>query len=328
MATVLDAPSALGTYMLRGWVLTDRPCPTRGCRIPLLRSPVGQDPVVHLCVSCDESSNTSRPSPTAPADGAPPADASTSNSTSSASHLTRASTPATEVSDVTDDLPPFVESEETRRRREKTDLASAEIGRRLLQGWTMLGDECPRDECYYVPLVRPPKKAGEPDPKKECVLCGNFYTTERDQVGREILVPVEIQTTAQTTGPSSLARSDPIPATFSVDHQSAAVTDNSAKKPAAPNPPKQVRSALTVNLVWSLTMHLEAGNHEHTRYFLAALQLSLQTLTARLTSLSSNPTFVDPASIATTADAITKVTQAISQVKQLQWSETQARTMS
>jgi hypothetical protein len=30
----------------------------------------------------------------------------------------------------------------------------------------MLGDECPRDACYYVPLVRPPKIGGETDPKK------------------------------------------------------------------------------------------------------------------------------------------------------------------
>lgn len=74
MATILDAPSALGNYMLKGWVrasnlffldlplralqvLTNRPCPNTGCRIPLLRSPEAQDPVVHLCVNCDENKN-------------------------------------------------------------------------------------------------------------------------------------------------------------------------------------------------------------------------------------------------------------------------------
>lgn len=30
----------------------------------------------------------------------------------------------------------------------------------------MLGDECPNDDCYYVPLVRRPKSAGEEEPKK------------------------------------------------------------------------------------------------------------------------------------------------------------------
>ena len=93
-------------------------------------------------------------------------DASTSTSASSVSRVTRASTPATELSEATDELLPLVESEETRRRREQTDRASAEIGRRLLQGWTMLGDECPRNECYYVPLVRAPKTGGETNPKK------------------------------------------------------------------------------------------------------------------------------------------------------------------
>ena len=89
-----------------------------------------------------------------------------STSTSSASHVTRVSTPATELSNATDESIPFVESEETRRRREQTDRASAEIGRRLLQGWTMLGDECPRSECYFVPLVRASKTGGETNPKK------------------------------------------------------------------------------------------------------------------------------------------------------------------
>ncbi len=63
-------------------------------------------------------------------------------------------------------MPLFAETEETRRRREQTDRASAEIGRRLLQGWTMLGDECPSESCYYVPLVRPPRTGGEQDPRK------------------------------------------------------------------------------------------------------------------------------------------------------------------
>lgn len=70
------------------------------------------------------------------------------------------------MSEASDVLPPFVETEATRHRREQTDRASVEIGRRLLQGWTMLGDECPNDDCYYAPLVRRPKSAGEEEPKK------------------------------------------------------------------------------------------------------------------------------------------------------------------
>ena len=58
-----------------------------------------------------------------------------------------------------------------------------------------------------------------------------------------------------------------------------------------------------------------------------ALQLSLQSLNTRLTSLASNPTLADPVTIATTADAMKKVIQALTNVKQLQWNETQARMM-
>ena len=50
-----------------------------------------------------------------------------------------------------------------RERREQSDRASSEIGKRLLQGWTMLGDECPSENCYGVPLVRPPRATAAAD---------------------------------------------------------------------------------------------------------------------------------------------------------------------
>lgn len=53
-----------------------------------------------------------------------------------------------------------------RRRREQSDQASTEIGKRLLKGWAMLGEECPSPRCYGVPLVRPPKTNGDKDPRK------------------------------------------------------------------------------------------------------------------------------------------------------------------
>jgi hypothetical protein len=46
-----------------------------------------------------------------------------------------------------------------RHRREQSDRASSEIGKRLLQGWTMLGDECSNEGCYGIPLVGPPRSA-------------------------------------------------------------------------------------------------------------------------------------------------------------------------
>jgi len=52
-----------------------------------------------------------------------------------------------------------------------------------------------------------------------------------------------------------------------------------------------------------------------------ALQASLQALSGRLTSVSSNSNALDPVSVGATADAIGKVAQALAQIRQLQSNE-------
>ena len=93
-----------------------------------------------------------------------------SPSLSSSTHYSRPSTPPTEeshdLSSPTFALPE--ETEESIRRRQQSDFASAEIGNRLLKGWAMLADECPRSTCYGIPLVRPPKSGRDKDPPKVC----------------------------------------------------------------------------------------------------------------------------------------------------------------
>lgn len=61
-----------------------------------------------------------------------------------------------------------METEESIRRRQQSDFASSEIGRRLLKGWTMLADECPGSTCYGIPLVRPQTAGRDKDPRKVC----------------------------------------------------------------------------------------------------------------------------------------------------------------
>lgn len=63
-----------------------------------------------------------------------------------------------------------VETAESLRRREQSDAASSEIGKRLLKGWAMLAEECPNVICYGVPLVRPPKAGGGKDPRMACPI--------------------------------------------------------------------------------------------------------------------------------------------------------------
>lgn len=93
---------------------------------------------------------------------------STASSISRNDTISRSSTPATEISS-RPSSPTFVvpvETPERRRRREQSDQASSEIGRRLLRGWALLGDECLNEGCFGVPLMRPPKTGGEKDPRK------------------------------------------------------------------------------------------------------------------------------------------------------------------
>jgi uncharacterized Zn finger protein (UPF0148 family) len=110
------------------------------------------------------------------------------------------------------------------RRRQQSDQASSEIGKRLLKGWAMLAEECPGLRCYGVPLVRPPKPGGGKDPRKVsqtiavfqgavgltfgmkvCVICGTTYVTELDATGWERLVVLD--PTAQSSDEASASSS-------------------------------------------------------------------------------------------------------------------------
>ena len=80
------------------------------------------------------------------------------------------STPPTEVSSALSS-PTFavpMNTHEASRRRQQSDAAAAEMSKRLLKGWAMLADECPNNECYGIPLLRPPRVGGDKDPRKVC----------------------------------------------------------------------------------------------------------------------------------------------------------------
>lgn len=82
--------------------------------------------------------------------------------------MSRSSTPPTDISSALSSptFAPPIDTAETLRRRQQSDAASSEIGKRLLKGWAMLADECPNPRCYGVPLVRPPLAGGGKDPRK------------------------------------------------------------------------------------------------------------------------------------------------------------------
>ncbi|CAE6461045.1 unnamed protein product [Rhizoctonia solani] len=127
----------------------------------------------------------------------------------------RDSTPATDISPPGSDdfvLPP--PSEETLRRRAQSDRASTEIGNRMLKGWAMLAEECPNDSCWAIPLVRFPRArpGAEPDPRKECVICGTVYVNnENGQLVAQRATPSRTTTAPQPQSNPVRATNVPTP---------------------------------------------------------------------------------------------------------------------
>ena len=128
-------------------VLTDQPCPSRGCGIPLLRS---TDGTVSFCVDCDKSPPSLCPS-TGLSSGlalisrTAATSASAQSSTASMSdHPSRPSTPATSMSSTLSSpvFAPPAETEESLRRRQQSDRASAEMAK-LLSVLTVSAGEPP-----------------------------------------------------------------------------------------------------------------------------------------------------------------------------------------
>ena len=192
MTTISNISDVLGDYMLKGWVracqldvavrsslfarssqislvplrdVLSLLCGLRRAELPLLRFArvaVGKS---HLQIIFGILNLFIFPE-TQP-QNIEPTSASLSN-TSSESYTSRTSTPPTEISEAQSSptFAPPPETAETRRRREQSDRASSEIGKKLLKGWAMLGEECPNETCYGVPLVRPPKSGIDKDPRK------------------------------------------------------------------------------------------------------------------------------------------------------------------
>ncbi|KAL5508148.1 hypothetical protein ACEPAH_5766 [Sanghuangporus vaninii] len=311
--SVTDVSSKLGEYMLKGWVLTDEVCPNANCRVPLMRSPKGHSPVTMFCANCDgdPQSRTSAPSS---ADSPSVARESSPSTVSSGTRISRSSTPPTDVSSrlssPTFALP--VETAESVRRRQQSDAASAEIGARLLKGWTMLADECPNERCYGVPLVRPPL-VGSRDPRKECVACGTVYVDEKDADGWERLVIAEQRASSSSTTivPSG---SGNVP----VSNHPTVQNGRKGKTPLHPASQETIVNTADIGIHAARNDTSVSDPKSNTLETSAlALELALQSLSQRLSSIASHPATVEPSAIASTAEAMSKVLQALTEVRKL-----------
>ncbi|KZT74449.1 hypothetical protein DAEQUDRAFT_748370 [Daedalea quercina L-15889] len=324
MSTVIDVSGKLGEYMLKGWVLTDKIC-SNCSKVPLMRSPSG--PTVYFCANCDAVPPTAAASSSRSGlDGSrltPPTHAYSvlldeKSSVSSASSMTpsRTSTPPTEVSQAPSSptFAPPVDMGEVMRRRQQSDTASAEIGRRMLKGWAMLADECPNSECYGIPLVRPPKPGGEKDPRKECVICGAVYVDEDGAFGSH-LVPLQpspppnvgAERSTLLPPPPLAPAPQPIPAPRLEMPPSTSTVQldkgKSTQRQATLAPLASVPSAL--------------GSYSAVQESIRSLEFALHALSERVKLLSSSAV-LEPTLIAQTADAMAKVAQALVQVRRLE----------
>jgi len=194
MSRISNVSSKLGEYMLKGYVLTDEGCPI--CSIPMLRTPSGQLHQQLFCSQCEYPPNAQPAQPSTSTLILPNEDKSirsplaASNFSSSTGEPSGVSTPPTELSSgLSSPTFPPVDTAEAARRRAQSDMASAEIGKRMLQGWAMLAEECPNDLCYGVPLLRPPRARGEKDPRKICVICDTVYVFHQNESGQNVLTP-------------------------------------------------------------------------------------------------------------------------------------------
>ncbi|KII94782.1 hypothetical protein PLICRDRAFT_148974 [Plicaturopsis crispa FD-325 SS-3] len=334
MSAINDISGKLGEYMLKGWVLTDTTCPNPGCSIPLMRSPAARSPVVHFCANCDGDPATKNAGSVAPTAPQPIPQPSPSVSSSSVA-ISRTSTPPTELSSTLSSptFAPPIDTEESLRRRQQSDAASSEIGKRLLKGWAMLADECPNPRCYGVPLVRPPKAGGGRDPRKECVICSTVYVDERDLDGWDRLVAVgsdgvrEEASTSQATGSTPRDKGKAVARDETPQVRKHALPSTSS--PLLQETKKPLASVHPAASVIPTLYHPPASSSSTSSALdvsARSLELTLHSLSEKLTFLAGGQTLLDPSAIALTADAISKVTQALTQVKALQWNEGQAGT--
>ncbi|KAI9448336.1 hypothetical protein H4582DRAFT_81028 [Lactarius indigo] len=321
MSKVINVSDKLGKLLLDGWTPCDRTCPVEECRgVPLLRSPEGRVLVTWFCPSCEGNGTVPNPGPSHSESQQP-----SSPSLTSSTHYSRSSTPPTEDAYVPGS-PNFAipaETEDSIRRRQQSDLASSEIGNRLLRGWAMLADECPGNTCYGIPLVRPPKTGHEKSPRKECVVCGTVYVTENKAQGLHSLVPVtssgprqEETSGALLVGPNAALKGKEkasgnrdAPA---VAHSASPAIGTSFVAPAVLPLSRESKLPLPSAANYTFSEPTEDALTSSWK----ALGATLSALSQRLLLLSSQP-ILDPVTISQTADAIARTGQALEVISTL-----------
>ncbi|KAJ3189758.1 hypothetical protein HDU85_000042 [Gaertneriomyces sp. JEL0708] len=194
----------LGTYMLKGWVMTDEPCRNAGCNVPTVRTK--DRSIVRFCVLCDDKDH---PYPTVPASVVPNVKEDESEPNVSSSW---------DVADEAIEVRPASAEDPARAelRRRQGERASQLLGQKLLSGWALLDEICPGNTCFAIPLVRNRQK------QKYCVICERTYSEEQsasqqssstETSSTPTITPVASTTDCASTQAPRMERSAPSPPT-------------------------------------------------------------------------------------------------------------------
>ncbi|KAJ3153382.1 hypothetical protein HDU86_005212 [Geranomyces michiganensis] len=234
----------LGTYMLKGWVLTDVLCPNPGCNIPVVRK---RDRSAQICVLCDDPDHPWLP--VQRETGAATSEVATTENAATAERARPLSEPVILTAEeeaeleatLQDDVSASQHTAEFEERRQQGDRASKLLGQKMLQGWTLLDELCKTPSCIGIPLVRnrqkqtfcvicegngavveSPAKASAPTaaaaPVLPCaVVPARAIATESDSAKRRKLAPASASTTANSTSRASTAVTIPAATTASGD---------------------------------------------------------------------------------------------------------------
>lgn len=233
-ARVCVTDAQLGEYMLRGYTLTDLSCDSCGVT-PLMREPTvsaqreGRAPI-QFCALCDGRPENATASGS---NSTPNIGPSTSTSTSNPADGATATRPISSSS-ITDDIPAYTSpfdapiTSSSSALTSQADKAAGSISSLLLQGYSLLGTNCPNPICRGIPLVGyPKKKDGTKDGRRICVSCNGAWVDQADLEGMKVVPP-----TAVAAGSSSgAARILDVPRGISADETVQGRSDAGVESP-------------------------------------------------------------------------------------------------
>lgn len=206
-------------------------------------------------------------------------------------------------------------------RRQQSDAASREIGTMLLQGWALLGDDCPNTNCLGIPLMRPP--AASKDLRKFCVVCRQYYGDDNRPSAQQPAQQPSTSSPAQTQQEEAPEPAKPARRRF----DNAAIQNSRRHAVHAATAPSTVdntnyENALatakntTVPTTIASKSLVSTDTSDTWSRSSAALEQAALRLTQQLENYTANSVVpVDPQAIGHIADALVKLSSAYSTLK-------------